>query len=180
LFKGDRILRRFTSIDGLINIFLYSVLLLSATEISQIQPSPFSDELQVVLRLTLALFYGGVIGWERQSEHKPAGLRTHMLVSLGAALLIVSSLQTDNTNDAANVNRVIQGIVTGIGFLGAGEILTKSRPVSGEVEIKGLTSAAAIWVSACLGIAAGLGLWFTGCVGIFFTLLVLRFLKRFE
>ena len=103
-----------------------------------------------------------------------------MLVSLGAALLIVSSLQTDNTNDAANVNRVIQGIVTGIGFLGAGEILTKSRPVSGEVEIKGLTSAAAIWVSACLGIAAGLGLWFTGCVGIFFTLLVLRFLKRFE
>jgi putative Mg2+ transporter-C (MgtC) family protein len=129
--------------------------------------------------LSLALFVGGLVGLERQIDRKPAGLRTHMLVSLGASLFVMTGLQL-SPNALENTSRIIQGIVSGIGFLGAGEIFAKSRTTPDEVKIQGLTSAAAIWVSASLGVAAGCGLWFMALSGAIATIFVLLVIKRTE
>jgi putative Mg2+ transporter-C (MgtC) family protein len=107
---------------------------------------------RVGIRLTFAAVLGGVIGFERQRAGKAAGLRTHMLVSLGAALFVVAGVRADM--DSADLSRVIQGLVTGIGFLGGGAIL-KSRD---KHYVEGLTTAAGIWLTAGIGVAAGLGL----------------------
>ncbi|GAB4377193.1 MAG: MgtC/SapB family protein [Elainellaceae cyanobacterium] len=135
----------------------------------------------MLLRLSLAVLMGGVVGWEREIEEKPAGLRTHMLVSLGAAMLVMAGIQTGIVQETADtISRIIQGIVTGIGFLGAGEIFSSSRNESGTIRIRGLTTAAAIWVSTALGIAAGCGLWLMCLFGAALTLLILQGLKRIE
>ena len=137
--------------------------------------------LGILLRLCLALLVGGIIGWERQLRHKPAGFRTHMLVSMGSALFVLIPLamgKNENGRDA--IERVIQGITAGVGFLGAGEILRQSKQEIGEVEVHGLTSAAAIWVSAALGTAAGCGLWQLALIGALLSLFVLRVVKEFE
>ncbi|MEH2068607.1 MAG: MgtC/SapB family protein [Nostoc sp.] len=141
-----------------------------------------NDWLNVSFRLCIALMIGGIIGWERQIKHKPAGLRTHMLVSLGSALFIIIPLQTGELQTSPDaLSRVIQGIATGVGFLGAGEIVRQSsQPSQQQLEIHGLTSAAAIWVSAGLGIAAGCGLWQLGLIGSVLTFLVLKVFKRLE
>jgi putative Mg2+ transporter-C (MgtC) family protein len=137
--------------------------------------------LGILLRLCLALLVGGIIGWERQLRHKPAGVRTHMLVSLGAALFIMIPLAIGkNENERDAIERVIQGIAAGVGFLGAGEILRQSQQEIGEVEVHGLTSAAAIWVSAALGTAAGCGLWQLALIGALMSLFVLRVIKELE
>jgi len=139
---------------------------------------------EIVLRLTLAIAFGACIGWERESENKPAGLRTHMLVSLGAAVFVMVSIQAGDRPSTDATSRVIQGIVAGIGFLGAGEIFSKSSRTSMdddiEIKVRGLTSAAAIWVSASLGIAAGAGLWFMGVVATLMALLILWGVKKIE
>jgi putative Mg2+ transporter-C (MgtC) family protein len=136
---------------------------------------------ELFLRLVLAIVVGGLVGLERQIERKPAGLRTHMLVSLGAAIFVLISLEGSGTPADANANsRVIQGIVTGVGFLGAGEIFSKSRSDADSIPIRGLTSAAAIWVSAALGAAVGCGLWELAVMGALLTLLVLWVLKKLE
>lgn len=122
-----------------------------------------------------------MIGWERQQRHKPAGLRTHMLVSMGAALFVLIPLaigKNENGRDA--IERVIQGIAAGVGFLGGGEILRQSQQEKGEVEVRGLTSAAAIWVSAALGTAAGCGLWELALIGALLSLFVLKVVKKVE
>ena len=137
--------------------------------------------LGILLRLCLALLVGGIIGWERQLRHKAAGFRTHMLVSMGSALFVLIPLamgKNENGRDA--IERVIQGITAGVGFLGAGEILRQSKQEIGEVEVHGLTSAAAIWVSAALGTAAGCGLWQLALIGALLSLFVLRVVKEFE
>ncbi|MFB8792786.1 MAG: MgtC/SapB family protein [Microcoleus sp.] len=137
--------------------------------------------LGILLRLCLALLVGGIIGWERQLRRKPAGFRTHMLVSMGSALFVLIPLalgKNENGRDA--IERVIQGIAAGIGFLGAGEILRQSKQERGEVEVHGLTSAAAIWVSAALGSAAGCGLWQLALIGALLSLFVLKVVKEFE
>lgn len=124
---------------------------------------------------------GAIIGLERQLRQKPAGLRTHMLVSFGSALLVLIPLQiatVEETRDA--LSRVIQGIATGIGFLGAGEIVRESQDRVRLSQIRGLTSAAAIWVSAGLGIAAGCGLWQMSLIAALLSLLVLSLFKKFE
>ena len=127
------------------------------------------------------MFVGGIIGWERQLRHKPAGLRTHMLVSMGSALFVLIPLaMAKNPNGLDAVDRVIQGIAAGIGFLGAGEILRQSQQEIGKVEVHGLTSAAAIWVSAALGTAAGCGLWQLALIGALMSLFVLRVIKKLE
>jgi putative Mg2+ transporter-C (MgtC) family protein len=127
------------------------------------------------------MFVGGIIGWERQLRHKPAGLRTHMLVSMGSALFVLIPLaMAKNPNGLDAVERVIQGIAAGIGFLGGGEILRQSQQQIGKVEVHGLTSAAAIWVSAALGTAAGCGLWQLALIGALMSLFVLRVIKRLE
>ncbi|ARV62134.1 hypothetical protein BZZ01_29010 [Nostocales cyanobacterium HT-58-2] len=140
-----------------------------------------NDWLSITFRLCLALLVGAVIGVEREMRHKPAGLRTHMLVSFGAALFTLVPLATSVAQSDANaLSRVIQGIATGVGFLGAGEIIRQSSQESARMEIQGLTSAAAIWVSAALGIAAGCGLWQLGLIGALLSLFVLNLFKRFE
>ncbi|MBN3949032.1 MAG: MgtC/SapB family protein [Nostoc sp.] len=140
-----------------------------------------NDWLNITLRLCFALLIGAIIGLERQIRHKPAGLRTHVLVSLGSAiftLIIIQTGELQSSHDA--LSRVIQGIAAGVGFLGAGEIVRQSSQQSQQLEIHGLTSAAAIWVSAALGIAAGCGLWQLGLIGVLLTFLVLNVFRRLE
>jgi putative Mg2+ transporter-C (MgtC) family protein len=138
------------------------------------------DWLTLTFRLGLALFVGGAIGWNRQARNKAAGLRTHMLVSLGAALFVLVPLHVDPTHQSDAISRSIQGIATGIGFVGAGEILQSSRRRAGKPVVTGLTSAVAIWVAAALGVIAGCGLWQLALVGTLFVLFVLGGVKRFE
>jgi putative Mg2+ transporter-C (MgtC) family protein len=106
---------------------------------------------RVVTRLLLAALLGGLLGWERESKGKAAGLRTHMLVAIGAAVFVMIPQQAGV--DDADLSRIIQGVVAGIGFLCAGTII-KGR---GEEQVKGLTTAAGIWLTAAIGVAVGLG-----------------------
>jgi putative Mg2+ transporter-C (MgtC) family protein len=105
----------------------------------------------LVTRLLTAMILGALIGAQRERSGKPAGLRTHMLVAMGGALFVLAPLEAGMELDG--VSRVIQGIVTGIGFIGAGAILK----LQDKREIEGLTTAAGIWMTAAVGIAAGLG-----------------------
>jgi putative Mg2+ transporter-C (MgtC) family protein len=105
----------------------------------------------VIIRLLAAAILGGIVGIQREHTHKPAGLRTHMLVSLATTAFIVAGSGYPMSSDG--LSRVIQGIVTGIGFIGAGTILKVSR----EHEIKGLTTAASVWMTAAIGVTVGLG-----------------------
>jgi putative Mg2+ transporter-C (MgtC) family protein len=112
---------------------------------------------EAVVRLGAALLLGGILGLNRELHGKPAGLRTHALVSLGAAVATIVVLKSPNSSlsvDPNAIGRVVQGILTGIGFLGAGVIL---RDPNGHVT--GLTTAATIWICAVLGIVCGLGYW---------------------
>jgi putative Mg2+ transporter-C (MgtC) family protein len=109
---------------------------------------------RVLLRLVFASLLGAVMGYERLREHRAAGLRTHMLVALGAAMFTLIPLEY-NRMDVRDLSRVIQGVATGIGFLGAGTILKLSE----EHRIEGLTTAASIWVTAAAGMGVGAGWW---------------------
>ena len=138
------------------------------------------DWLTLTFRMTLALLAGGAVGWNRQIHAKPGGLRTHMLVSLGAALFVIIPLQASVSQSADALSRVIQGVATGIGFVGAGEILHQSREDHRKPQVKGLTSAAAIWVTAALGMEAGCGYWQVCLIGTLMVLGVLSGAKRLE
>lgn len=128
----------------------------------------------VVARFLLALGLGALIGLDRELSHKAAGLRTNMLVTLGTALLVIAPIQSGLAEaDGSNLARVIQGVVTGVGFVGAGSIFREDR-------VRGLTSAAAVWVSAGVGIAAGLGQWQAGLLGTLLALGILRVVKWLE
>ena len=105
----------------------------------------------MLIRLTTAMVLGAIIGYERETTGKSAGLRTHMLVALSSALFVLGPLEAGMSE--SDVARVIQGVAAGIGFIGAGAILK----VSNEREIQGLTTAAGIWMTAAVGLAAGLG-----------------------
>lgn len=140
-----------------------------------------NDWLNIIFRLCLALLIGAIIGLERQLKHKPAGLRTHILVSLGSALFTLIPLMAGGLQPTADaLSRVIQGIAAGVGFLGAGEILRQSSQQSQRPEIHGLTSAAAVWVSAALGIVAGCGLWQLGLIAACLSFVVLNVFKKLE
>lgn len=106
---------------------------------------------RMIVRLLMAAILGGVLGFEREQKGKAAGLRTHMLVALGAALFVLIPQQAGVSD--SDLMRVLQGLVAGIGFLGAGTILKGH----GEEDIKGLTTAAGIWLTAAVGVAAGMG-----------------------
>jgi putative Mg2+ transporter-C (MgtC) family protein len=136
---------------------------------------PSHPWVSLVLRLGLALFSGAVIGWDRQAADKPAGLRTHMLVSVGAAIFVLGALE----DSAESASRAVQGVAAGIGFIGAGEILHVTRNTD-QARVKGLTSAAAVWVSAALGVSAGYGLWRLALLGSIVTFLVLTAAKWLE
>jgi putative Mg2+ transporter-C (MgtC) family protein len=132
-------------------------------------PTTFSE---TVLRLALAAGLGGAIGLEREFHHKPAGLRTNMLIALGSALFAILSIELGS--GAGSPDRIAAQVVTGIGFLGAGAILR-----SGE-NVHGLTTAATIWVNAAIGMAAGLGSYTVAMVGAAITLVVLALLPFME
>lgn len=106
---------------------------------------------RMAVRLLLAVFLGAMLGLERELRGMAAGLRTHMLVALGSALFVVVPLQAGMELDS--VGRVLQGVISGIGFLGAGAIVK----MSGQGEIRGLTTAASVWLTSAIGITAGMG-----------------------
>ncbi len=106
---------------------------------------------RVTVRMLAAILAGAIIGMQRQLTGKSAGLRTHMLVALGCAVFVLGVSEHGFASDA--ISRVIQGVVTGVGFLGAGTILKRTA----ENTVTGLTTAGSIWVTAAIGVAAGLG-----------------------
>lgn len=122
--------------------------------------------LDVFLRLGAAVLAGAVIGFDREVRRKPAGLRTMALVALGSAVFVVATA-TASTVDSAS--RVIQGVITGVGFLGAGSII-RGRT---EESVRGLTTAASIWLAAAVGVACGLALWPVVLIASGFGLLIL-------
>lgn len=131
-------------------------------QIGETIASEFSDlpdaeqATRVMLRLVLAALLGGLLGIEREQKGKAAGVRTHMLVAMGAALFVLVSQQSGMLS--ADLSRVVQGVVAGIGFLGAGTILKGHvKGHSDEEQVKGLTTAAGIWLTAAIGVAAGMG-----------------------
>jgi putative Mg2+ transporter-C (MgtC) family protein len=137
--------------------------------------------LELLGRLGLALTVGGIVGLERQIDHKPAGLRTHMLVSFGSALFVLTGIQTGIVQaEPSTLTRIMQGLIAGIGFLGGGEIFSTLSKKSESVRVQGLTSAAAIWVSAALGTAVGCGLWLMSLVSVTLTVVVLWGIKKLE
>ena len=130
----------------------------------------------VLFRLTLAVICGGLIGIERGRKHRPAGFRTYMLVCLGAALtMLISQYVTYTLNQSTDITRLGAQVINGIGFLGAGTIIVTIRQ-----QVKGLTTAAGLWASACMGIAIGAGFYvgaLTVCVLIIIVLIVLSKLE---
>jgi len=124
---------------------------------------------QVTMRLALAAVLGGVLGYERENRGKAAGLRTHMLVALGAALFVVIPDQAGAMDDA--MSRVIQGVVAGVGFLCAGTIIKSDDNVG---HIRGLTTAAGLWLTAAMGVAVGLGYLTTAVLSTLLALMVLH------
>jgi putative Mg2+ transporter-C (MgtC) family protein len=127
---------------------------------------------RILMRLLLAAVLGGVLGYEREHQGKAAGIRTHMLVAIGAALFVLVPQQGGML--IADQSRVIQGIVTGIGFLGAGAIIKHHS----EDDVKGLTTAAGVWLTAAIGIACGLGRESTAILSTLLALIVLAMVPR--
>lgn len=129
---------------------------------------------RILTRLAVAVMLGGLLGYERERSGKAAGLRTHMLVALGAALFVLAPLQGGMNID--DLSRVLQGVIAGIGFLGAGAIIK----LSSEGEVKGLTTAASIWLTAAIGISAGMGKEVVAIVSTVLALIILNLLRRVE
>ncbi len=123
-------------------------------------------EVEMVLRLLLAAALGAIIGYQRERAAKPAGLRTHVLICVGSALFTVASVY--GFGGLAESTRIAAGVVTGIGFLGAGAIIRREGGLVG-----GLTTAATIWMVAAIGLAAGAGLYLLSGVAAIIALIIL-------
>lgn len=141
------------------------------TQISTFAPIGWQG---LTFRLAIALIIGTTIGLERETKQKSAGLRTNMLVCFASTLLVLIPIEIGAAQQNLDIlGRVISGIISGVGFIGGGTILRQS-------EVKGLTSAATIWMSAALGIAVGCGLWQLGLAGALITWIILRVFHRWE
>jgi putative Mg2+ transporter-C (MgtC) family protein len=127
---------------------------------------------RILVRLLMAALLGGVLGYERERHGKAAGVRTHMLVAMGAALFVLVPQQGGMA--VADMSRVIQGIVTGVGFLGAGAIIKRHS----EEDVQGLTTAAGVWMTAAIGIACGLGRETTAVLSTLLALVVLGLVPK--
>ncbi|MGB3652897.1 MAG: MgtC/SapB family protein [Rivularia sp. (in: cyanobacteria)] len=128
----------------------------------------------LTFRLAIALIIGIIIGLERETKQKSAGLRTNMLVCFASTLLILIPIEIGAVQQSLDIlGRVISGIISGVGFIGGGTILRQS-------EVKGLTSAATIWVTSALGIAVGCGLWQLGLAGALVTWIILRVFDKWK
>ena len=128
----------------------------------------------VIIRVIAAVILGGILGIQRERAGKPAGLRTHMIVCLGTAVVVLACLAS--SMDMSGLSRVVQGIVTGIGFIGAGSILKLSE----QREIRGLTTAAGLWMTAAIGVAVGLGSLGVALIGTATTFIVLSLIGAVE
>jgi putative Mg2+ transporter-C (MgtC) family protein len=127
---------------------------------------------QVVVRLVATIIVGGLIGFQRETAGKQAGLRTHILVALGSTAFVLGALGAGMHEDA--VSRIIQGIITGIGFIGAGTILKQ------ETRVKGLTTSAGVWTTCAVGVVIGLGELGVALIAAVLVLIVLTLVARFE
>jgi putative Mg2+ transporter-C (MgtC) family protein len=135
--------------------------------------SDVADLTRVILRLLLAVLLAAIVGYDRERRGSSAGLRTHMLVGLGVAVLVAAAEQS---MDPESVSRVIQGIFAGIGFLGAGAIIKQSD----KDEVRGLTTAASIWATAAIATTVGLGRELTAIIATVFAIVILAVLLRLE
>jgi putative Mg2+ transporter-C (MgtC) family protein len=129
---------------------------------------------RVIIRMIAAILLGSIIGYERERAGKAAGLRTHILVTLGTCVFVLAC--SGSGMDSDGLSRVIQGIVTGIGFLGAGSILK----LNDERDIQGLTTAAGIWMTSAIGVAIGLGELGLALLGAILTVIVLALLGQVD
>ncbi len=139
-------------------------------------PSFFYDLnlISISVRLLMAIFFGGIIGIERERKRRPAGFRTHMLVCLAAALVMMINQYINNTiNPGSDPARLGAQVISGIGFLGAGTII-----VTGNRQVKGLTTAAGLWASACMGLAIGIGFYEGAILSCIFIILVITLLNK--
>jgi putative Mg2+ transporter-C (MgtC) family protein len=131
---------------------------------------------RIIVRFVAAILLGGVVGLERERMGKPAGLRTHILVCLGTAAFILACSESEFSADG--ISRVIQGILAGIGFIGAGAILKTNE--NQDIHVHGLTTAAGIWMTAAMGVAIGLGRLGVALISTFFILIILTLARRLE
>jgi putative Mg2+ transporter-C (MgtC) family protein len=124
---------------------------------------------EMVLPLVAAVLLGGVVGWERESGDKPAGLRTHMMVSLGAAVFTLAALRaiSEHETSTGDPSRIVMGVATGIGFLGAGSIIRTAG------EVHGITTAAGIWVVGGVGACCGAGEYSIAVVAVVLSVVIL-------
>lgn len=132
---------------------------------------------QIILRLILSVFLSGFIGLERQIHRRSAGLRTHILVSLGSCLIMLTSLfvfDIYNGKVPLDPARIAAGVITGIGFLGAGTIIRERE------NVRGLTTAASLWLVAAIGLAVGIGFYTASIATTALALIVLLFLRYIE
>ncbi|NLJ95890.1 MAG: MgtC/SapB family protein [Clostridiales bacterium] len=135
------------------------------------------NDTTIIFRLVLALLLGGIIGFERGRSGRPAGFRTHILVCIGSTLAIMTNQYIFETYGVSDPTRMGAQVISGIGFLGAGTIL-----VTGRHQVKGLTTAAGLWATACMGLAIGIGFYkaaIIGCIMITFTTVVLHRFDNF-
>jgi putative Mg2+ transporter-C (MgtC) family protein len=138
---------------------------------------PDARELAVILiRLFAAVLFGAAIGYERETAGKAAGLRTHILVTAGTTVFVLGGIAAGMNANSDAISRVIQGIVTGIGFVGAGSILKRED----EQNIQGVTTSAGIWMAAAIGVTVGLGGLGLALMATVLTLIVLRATLWFE
>ncbi len=131
-----------------------------------------------LIKIVLAIILSGLIGLDREVKGRPAGFRTYMLVCLGATIIVTASQYALSGPDA--VSRVLSGVITGIGFLGAGTIIRSVTVHKHETIIKGLTTAAGIWVAAGLGIVIAYGLYFHAVITTAAIMMILQAGKQFE
>ncbi len=128
-----------------------------------------------LFRLTLATVCGGLVGLERVKKRRPAGFRTYMLVCLGASLTMIISQFLYKSGQSTDLSRLGAQVINGVGFLGAGTVI-----VTGRQQIKGLTTAAGLWASACMGLAIGAGFYFGALIGCLFIILTTSVLSMLE
>lgn len=135
------------------------------------------NDTSMIIRLVLSIICGGIIGYERGRAGRPAGLRTHILVCLGSTLAILTNQFVYEKYGISDPTRLGAQVISGIGFLGAGTII-----VTGRHQVKGLTTAAGLWATACMGLAIGIGFYkaaVAGCLLIFFSTVVLHRLDNY-
>ena len=142
------------------------------SEFSEI--SDLAQITRIILRFILAATLGGLLGYDREQKGRAAGLRTHMLVSLGAALFVLIPQQTGAS--IADLTRVVQGLAAGVGFLGAGSIIMGRQ----QEDTKGMTTAASIWLTAAIGVASGMGREGTAILSTLLALAILSLIPKIE